>query len=99
MEPLGHALAASGLAALVTTLGIAVIRRFEEWGRRHVIYFVSFAAGVLVAGPLLHMIPKALGMEAGAAGYVLAGYVAMHVFNRFVTAFVCERNPVLSKRP
>lgn len=93
MDPFGNALVASLIAALVTTLGIFVIRRFEAWGRRNSIYFVSFAAGVLIAGPLLHMIPKALEMTAGAAVYVLAGYVLMHLFNRFITAFVCERNP------
>ncbi len=38
---------ASLLAALVTTIGIYVIRHFEAWGRRNGTYFACFAAGVL----------------------------------------------------
>ena len=33
------ALGASSLAAIVTTIGIYVIRRFERWGRENTIYF------------------------------------------------------------
>jgi hypothetical protein len=40
------ALSASVLAALVTTIGIYVIRHFEHWGREKLPYFFCFAAGV-----------------------------------------------------
>ena len=43
------AFGASMLAALVTSIGIYTIRRFEAWGRKYSIYFVSFAAGVLIS--------------------------------------------------
>jgi ZIP family zinc transporter/zinc and cadmium transporter len=87
------ALAASLLAALVTAIGIYVIRRYEAWGRKNSIYFVCFAAGVLISVSFLHIIPKSFEMNAHAPAYLLLGYVLLHLFNRFVTAFVCERAP------
>jgi zinc transporter ZupT len=85
------ALAASMLAAGVTTAGIVVIRRFESWGRNNTAYFVSFAAGILITVSLLHIIPKALEMQPQAAVLVLAGYMALYASNRFITTFVCDR--------
>lgn len=87
------ALGASVLAAMVTALGIYTIRRFSEWGRRYSIYFVCFAAGVLIAVSFLHIIPKSFEMTASAPVYLLTGFLLLHLFNRFVTAFVCERTP------
>jgi zinc transporter ZupT len=84
---------ASLLAALVTTIGIYVIRHFEGWGRRNSTYFACFAAGVLISVSFLHIVPKSLGMNERAPLYLLAGYMFMHLFNRFITAYVCDKNP------
>jgi ZIP family zinc transporter/zinc and cadmium transporter len=92
-QPFWTAFAASLLAALVTAIGIYTIRRYEAWGRRYSIYFVSFAAGVLIAVSFLHIIPKSFEMNAAAPAYLLGGFVLLHLLNRFVTAFVCERDP------
>lgn len=87
------ALGASLLAALVTGIGIYTIRHFEAWGRRYSIYFVCFAAGVLISVSFLHIIPKSFELSPHAPAYLLTGFLAMHLFNRFITAFVCERGP------
>jgi ZIP family zinc transporter/zinc and cadmium transporter len=87
------AFGASLLAALVTAAGIYTIRRYQAWGRRTSIYFVCFAAGVLISVSFLHIIPKSFEMNAHAPAYLLLGFVLLHLFNRFVTAFVCERAP------
>jgi zinc transporter ZupT len=84
---------ASLLAALVTTIGIYVIRHFEVWGHRNSTYFACFAAGVLISVSFLHIVPKSFGMNEQAPLYLLAGYLFMHVFNRFITAYVCDKNP------
>ncbi|MCB1986380.1 MAG: ZIP family metal transporter [Burkholderiales bacterium] len=85
------AFGASTLAALVTAIGIYTIRYFEAWGKRYSIYFVCFAAGVLISVSFLHIIPKAFEMSANAPVYLLCGFLLLHLFNRFITAFVCER--------
>jgi ZIP family zinc transporter/zinc and cadmium transporter len=77
----------------VTAIGIYTIRRFEAWGRRYSIYFVCFAAGVLISVSFLHIIPKSFEMNVSAPAWLLIGFVLLHLFNRFVTAFVCERAP------
>lgn len=86
------ALGASSLAALVTSIGIYVIRHFERWGRKNSIYFICFAAGVLISVSFLHIIPKAFPMNANAPIYLFAGYLSLHLFNRFINAFVCDKS-------
>lgn len=86
------AFGASLLAAGVTSIGIYVIRRFEHWGRNNSIYFVCFAAGVLISVSFLHIIPKAFSMNTHAPMYLFAGYLSLHLFNRFINAFVCDKS-------
>jgi len=86
------AFGASLLAALVTSIGIYVIRRFEQWGRNNSIYFICFAAGVLISVSFLHIIPKAFSMNAHGPYYLFAGYLSLHLFNRFINAFVCDKS-------
>lgn len=83
--------AASLCAAFITALGIGRIRRYGDWAMRNSLYFACFAAGVLIAVSFLHIIPKSLGLDAQATVFLLTGYLFMHVLNRFVTAFVCDR--------
>lgn len=85
------AFGASLLAALVTTIGIYVIRRYEQWGRENSIYFICFAAGVLISVSFLHIVPKAFSMNGNAPVYLFAGYISLHLFNRFINAFVCDK--------
>jgi ZIP family zinc transporter/zinc and cadmium transporter len=85
------ALGAGALAAVVTGIGIYTIRHFEAWGRKYSIYFVCFAAGVLISVSFLHIIPKSFELSSQAPVFLLTGFLLMHLFNRFITAFVCER--------
>ena len=87
------ALAVSLLAALVTALGVCTIRRFAAWGQRNTIYFMCFAAGVLISASFLHVIPKALEMNPAAPAWLLAGFLGLLVFSHFLTGFVCEKDP------
>ena len=69
------ALGASLLAATVTTLGIYTIRRYTVWGQKNSIYFVCFAAGVLISVSFLHIIPKAFSMNPNAPIFLLIGFL------------------------
>lgn len=79
-------------AALVTSLGIWTIRRYAAWGQRNPTYFIAFAAGVLISAAFLHIIPKAYSMNAHAPGWLLAGFLGLHLFNHFLTVLVCEKD-------
>lgn len=83
---------ASLLAATITTMGILTIRYFETWGRKYVVYFSSFAAGVLISVAFLNIVPEAFSMNPLVAPYyLLSGYLFMHFLNRFITRYVCDR--------
>jgi zinc transporter ZupT len=82
---------ASLIAASVTAAGLVAIRYFEPWGRRNTTYFACFAAGVLISVSFLHIVPTAFAMCEGAPAYLLAGYLFMHVVNRFLMAYVCDK--------
>jgi zinc and cadmium transporter len=89
------ALGASSLAALVTALGIYAVRRFEAWARAKIVYFISYAAGVLIAASFLHLMPESFEMNPHAAALLLAGFAGMYLFHNFLCAFVCERHHVI----
>ncbi len=86
----GSVLLASSLACLVTTIGIFTISKHEKWGSKNVVYFMSFAAGVLISVSFIHIIPKSFGMNEVAPVYLLIGFMGLYIFNRFLTAFVCH---------
>ena len=81
---------ASFLACLVTTTGIYIISKYEEWGNRNAAYFMSFAAGVLISVSFLHIIPKSLSMSSNAPIYLLVGFLALYAVNRYMNSYVCD---------
>jgi len=85
------AFGASLLAAAITTGGILTIRQFEIWAKKNTTYFVCFAAGVLISVSFLHIVPKSFSMSTNAPAYLFAGYMLMHLLNRFLTAYVCDK--------
>lgn len=85
-------LAAGIVACIVTTIGIYVIHKFADWGKKRVVYFMSFAAGVLISVSFMHIIPKSFGMNKHAPIFLLIGFLALHLFNRFLNVFVCHES-------
>jgi len=82
---------ASCLACAVTTIGIYIIGRYEQWGREHSAYFMSFAAGVLISVSFVHIIPKSFGMNSTAPAFLLAGFLAIYLSNRFLNVYICHK--------
>jgi zinc transporter ZupT len=61
--------------------GALIVRRFEPWAIRHTAELIAFAAGLLVAGALLHLIPgsvELLGANRGVA-WTLASFLAFYL--------------------
>lgn len=86
----GAVILASVLACVVTTLGIYMISKYEEWGNRNVAYFISFAAGVLLSVSFIHIIPKSIEMNRTAPIFLLVGFMGMYIINRLVSMYVCQ---------
>jgi zinc transporter ZupT len=82
---------ASSLACIVTTVGIYVISKYEAWGRSNIVYFMSFAAGVLISVSFMHIIPQSFQMNDVASVYLLVGFLAFYLLNRFLNLYVCQK--------
>lgn len=62
-------------------VGALIVRRFEPWAIRHTAELIAFAAGLLVAGALLHLIPgsvELLGADRGLT-WTLASFLAFYL--------------------
>ncbi len=86
----GAVMLASFSACAVTTVGIYVISRYEDWAKKHSAYFMCFAAGVLISVSFLHIIPESFVMSALAPAFLLGGFLALHLTNRFLDVYVCH---------
>ncbi len=76
------AIIASGIAAVVTTLGIATVWRFHDWATRYDALLSAFAAGILLAASLVHVIPESLELTEDAPLYVLIGFLVLFFINK-----------------
>jgi len=81
---------ASFLACGVTTIGIYIISKYEQWGREYAAYFMCFAAAVLISVSFIHIIPKSFKMNSAAPVFLLVGFLALHLFNRLLNLYVCH---------
>jgi ZIP family zinc transporter/zinc and cadmium transporter len=81
---------ASFLACGVTTIGIVVISKYEQWGKEYSAYFMSFAAGVLISVSFMHIIPGAFQINNAAPTFLLAGFMAMYLSNRLMNLYICH---------
>ena len=81
MSPLGFAAA----AALGNVLGAVAVVRHLRRGLRFIDACLAFGAGFMLAVTMLGVLPEVLRESSGAALYVLAGYVAVHLAQHVFT--------------
>ena len=72
------------IACIGTTIGIFIIWKYREWGQKHTVYFISFAAGLLITVSILHLIPESLELNVNAPIFLLIGFLSLHLFDRFL---------------
>lgn len=82
---------AATLACVVTSIGIYAIHTFSKWGKRNIVYFISFAAGVLISVSFLHIVPRSFALSQHAPIYLLAGFGLLFLINRYLSVFVCTK--------
>jgi len=85
-----YTLTAGIIAALITSLGIFVINKYAKWGKKNVVYFMAFAAGVLISVSFLHLIPESIEMNSNAPLFLFIGFIVMYLLNRFLHVMVCR---------
>ncbi len=70
---------------ILNSLGIFVIYRNEKWALKTKVYFMCFAAGLLIATPLIFALPNAVKMNSYAGVAALVGFLFMYLSNRLIT--------------
>ncbi len=91
----------SSLAGIATIMGILIVLYAKEFTKKYSIYFVSFAAGVLLTFSLLHLIPDSLELYKNSLIIVLSGFLVFYLIEHFIMRHSFyesyERKHVVSK--
>lgn len=75
------------IAAAATIAGTLLIFYYEDFTRRHSVYFISFAAGIMLATSFFHLIPEAAAIfpnVSGVSGWVLIGFLIFYIIQNFL---------------
>ncbi len=75
------AIAFAALTAFGMIAGAWAVRRFESWTLLHTAELIAFAAGLLIAGALLHLVPRSAALIGAPASlaWTLAGFSLLFV--------------------
>lgn len=86
--------ALTGLGMLV---GVGVMRRFEGWAIRHTAELITFAAGLLVSGALLHLIGGAIELVGAGVGltWTLGSFLFFYLAEAHFVPHVHARGEVI----
>lgn len=86
--------ALTGLGMLV---GVGLMRRFEGWAIRHTAELITFAAGLLVSGALLHLIGGAIELVGAGAGltWTLGSFLFFYLAEAHFVPHVHARGEVI----
>ena len=71
-------------AMAVNSIGIWVIYKNKAWAIKSKEYFMCFAAGVLIASPLIMAFPQAIEKNTNAGLAALTGFMFMFFSNKFI---------------
>lgn len=80
----------SGVISTSVVAG-GVIPLFLSWTRKQLHLLLALSAGLMLGATLIHLLPAAFDlMGKRATVWVLAGFLFLYVFEKFVTAHICE---------
>jgi len=82
---LGWALFLSFISGLMIILGGWVFSARKEWERKYLDIFIAVGAGYILAVALLDMIPEAYSSSPFSMGFVILGYLIVHLFEHVFT--------------
>ncbi len=86
----GLVMVASLFSGIVTGLGIYAIRHYETWADRNSVYFMSFAAGVLISVAMLHLLPESAQLSGNAPAFWLAGFWGLYLSGYLLRHYLPE---------
>src|SRR4030042_1981172 len=80
-----YAVAASILVSVVSLVGVVTLFFKEAWVKRMLVFFISFAAGGLIGGAFLHLLPEAIEHNESGLVFVfsLIGFILFFMLERY----------------
>lgn len=80
----------SSIAGLATIVGTLLVLCREKWARKNALYFISFAAGVMLASAFIYIIPGSLELYGNALPMVLIGILIFYLIQHIVMLHPCH---------
>lgn len=86
----------SGLSVYSAMISVSVVVGgvvpvFLSWTRKYIHYLLAFSAGLMLGATLIHLFPESFEMlGAKASLWVLAGFIFLYIFQKFLTVHICE---------
>mgnify|MGYP001063655914 CR=1 FL=1 len=80
------------LACLMTATGIYVISKYEQLSKEYPVYFMSFAAGMLISVSFMHIIPKSFEMNDASSVFLLVGFLGIYLSSHFLHLYTCNKH-------
>ncbi|MFA5780057.1 MAG: ZIP family metal transporter [Elusimicrobiota bacterium] len=78
------------IAGAATIVGTLLIFYYEDYAKKNSVYFISFAAGIMLATSFFHLIPEAIEISANVPAWVLCGFLIFYIIQNFlVTIHPC----------
>jgi len=79
------------IAGAATIIGTLLIFYYEDYAKKNSVYFISFAAGIMLATSFFHLIPEAIEISANVPAWVLCGFLIFYIIQNFlVTIHPCS---------
>jgi len=86
----------SVIAGSATFVGLFLVLRFKEWTKKHSIYLISAAAGVLMTTAFFHLLPEAIELAADSLSmfsspyfFVLLGFGVLYITEQVIVIHSC----------
>lgn len=86
-----NVLAATVLDSLLGLVGVFSLYVKEETLHKIIRFMVAFAAGAMLAGALVHLLPKALSMTEWAAEISILGFAIFFILERYLHWHHCHK--------
>jgi len=78
------------IAGLSTVFGIYLVRHFESWVRKRIIFLVSFSIGVLLATAFFHLLPEAVELSGDWFYWALGAIILLYLIEHFIIIHSCK---------
>lgn len=75
----------SFLAGLATLAGVYLVRYFKEKVEKNILYFLSFAIGVILTNAFLNLLPQAAELNSRYFIWFLVGFGLLFLFEHFLS--------------